>query len=201
MLAICSSLRQHLLKCQPQRVSKRRLAHMKHQSVASALGCVHYFIDRFPYASRHSISAPRGRCRACVRSSRSRICRYRCNGRPCRSWYRAPRSSRPACPIAWQRTKPASSATRSRSWWPTAAIWPRMRPRWSISSRCRRCRTASRRWRAAHRSPIGMHHQIWRPSSGSMSGMPRLLSRKPRISSANGCSSIAAALSSWSAAA
>ena len=132
-----------------------------------------------------------------------RSCRPRCSGRPCRSWCRARPSSKPICRIASPATKPASSASRSPSWWPTAAISPRMRPRWSrsISSRCRPPPIASRRSRPARRSPIATPPRISPPSSRSMSATPMPPSRRRAMCFASRFSSIAAGRSFWNAAA
>ena len=150
-------------------------------------------------ASAPSTGAPRWRCRVCTRSSRSPICRRPCSGRPCRSWCRARPSSRHSCLTVSPRMRPVSSASRSPSLCPTAAIWPRTRPRWSssLSSRCRRFRLCRGRRRgaallgrlqsrrrhpvnvgnadAASRRPRIFREKIFQHAVGRSSGMPRMI--------------------------
>ncbi len=89
-------------------------------------GMLHAVVLRSPHAHagirRHRQDARRWRCPACTRCSPMPTCRSRCSARPCRCWCRARPSSRRSCRMRSPRTRSASSASRWRSWWRTAAI-------------------------------------------------------------------------------
>ena len=142
--------------------------------------------------------------RACISCSPSRTCRSRCAATRCRCSCRIPPSPSSTCPMRSPAPRLSMSASRSPSWWPTAAISPRTRPHMVEVDYEPLAGGGGLRRRAsspAVRSPTRARNPTSRRACRSRSATPMPPSRPPPMWCASASSSIAAGRSSWSAAA